>query len=151
MPLFGVHPLGWPAMEFQQSEHPKAKRWTPNASKVPCERPHRSDVKLTHGVARHPCHDLVASWSWESVHMANYIPIEILVADDSFEDVLFLSLAFRRAKINHSLSRVANGQEAIDYPRDKPPPDMLLLDLKMPGKDGFEVLEWIRSQPALAN
>ena len=83
--------------------------------------------------------------------MANYIPIEILVADDSFEDVLFLSLAFRRAKINHSLSRVANGQEAIDYLRDKPPPDMLLLDLKMPGKDGFEVLEWIRSQPALAN
>ena len=83
--------------------------------------------------------------------MANYIPIEIFVADDSFEDVLFLSLAFRRAKINHSLTRVANGQEAIDYLRDKSPPDVVLLDLKMPGKDGFEVLEWIRGQPALEN
>jgi CheY-like chemotaxis protein len=83
--------------------------------------------------------------------MANHIPIEILVADDSFEDVLFLSLAFRRARINHSLTRVANGKEAIEYLRDKSPPDVLLLDLKMPGADGFEVLEWIRKQPALQN
>jgi CheY-like chemotaxis protein len=81
----------------------------------------------------------------------NYMPVEILVADDSFEDVLFLSLAFRKAKINHSLTRVANGREAIEHLRDKPPPDLLLLDLKMPGVDGFEVLEWIRTQPALQN
>ena len=83
--------------------------------------------------------------------MANHIPIEILVADDSFEDVLFLSLAFRKARINHSMTRVANGKEAIEYLRDKSPPDVLLLDLKMPGADGFEVLEWIRKQPALQN
>ena len=83
--------------------------------------------------------------------MENYLPIEILVADDSSDDVLFLSHAFRRARINHSLTRVANGQEAIDYLREKSPPDVLLLDLKIPGKDGFKVLEWIRERPVLKN
>jgi len=83
--------------------------------------------------------------------MTNYIPIEILVVDDSLDDVLLLSLAFRRAKINHSLTRVANGQEAVDYLLQKSPPDVLLLDLKMPGIDGFEVLEWVRKQPAIKN
>jgi len=80
--------------------------------------------------------------------MASYIPIEILVADDSPEDVLLLSLAFRRAKINHSLIRVANGKEAIEYLRTKSLPDLVLLDLNMPGLDGFQVLEWLRGQPA---
>ena len=44
------------------------------------------------------------------------------VAELRERKVLFLSLAFRKAKINHSLIRVANGQEAIEYLRDKSPP-----------------------------
>ena len=80
----------------------------------------------------------------------NYLPIEILVVDDSSEDVLLLSMACRRSGINHSISRVADGKLAIEYLREKAPPDVLLLDLKMPRMHGFEVLEWIRQQPALA-
>ena len=80
---------------------------------------------------------------------ANYLPIEILVADDSSEDVLLLSMASRRSGINYSITRVADGMEAIEFLRDNPPPDVLLLDLKMPKMDGFEVLAWIRRQPAL--
>jgi CheY-like chemotaxis protein len=80
---------------------------------------------------------------------ANYLPIEILVVDDSSEDVLCLSMACRRSGINHSIIRVTDGKQAIEYLRDNAPPDVLLLDLKMPTMDGFEVLEWIRQQPAL--
>ena len=80
----------------------------------------------------------------------------ILYAEDDPDDVRILQLAFKRAKSEERLWFVDDGEVAIawlqgtgDYAnREKHPlPDVLLLDLKMPRKSGFEVLEWVRKSP----
>src|SRR5881296_1298924 len=84
----------------------------------------------------------------------------ILVADDSEEDILLIRKAFERGHITNPFFAVKSGDEAISYlkgegkysNRDEYPlPGLLLLDLKMPGTDGFEVLCWIRHQPGLSS
>jgi len=86
--------------------------------------------------------------------MLNEVPI--LLAEDDENDIFLMGRAFDRAGIPNPLSVVRNGQEAIDYlagtgeyaQRDKfPLPGLLLLDLKMPWMDGFDVLNWLRGQP----
>src|SRR5438552_4915657 len=83
----------------------------------------------------------------------------ILLAEDDPNDVLLLERAFQKAGLHNSLKIVHDGQQAIDYLSGRgiyadreqfPLPFLLLLDLKMPGTDGFEVLQWIRAQPELA-
>ena len=80
----------------------------------------------------------------------------ILYEEDEEDDVSLMQLAFKRAAIGHRLETVANGDQAVEYlmgsgaygDRDKHPlPCLILLDLKMPGKSGLEVLKWIRTQP----
>ncbi len=86
--------------------------------------------------------------------MLNEIPI--LLAEDDENDIFLMTRAFDRAGIPNPLVVVRNGQEAIDYlegtgrfqPRDKfPLPGFMLLDLKMPAVDGFDVLKWLRGKP----
>ena len=83
----------------------------------------------------------------------------ILVAEDDPTDAFFFQRAFRRAGIPVALHFVRDGQEVIDYLRGTGPfadrglypyPQLLLLDLRMPRLDGFDVLQWIRKQPALS-
>jgi len=83
----------------------------------------------------------------------------ILIADDSEDDITVIRKAFQKAFIPNPLYAVKSGEEAIAYfkgeglysNRDEYPlPDLLLLDLKMPGIDGFDVLRWIRQQPTLS-
>jgi CheY-like chemotaxis protein len=78
-------------------------------------------------------------------------PSAILIADDDENDVSLLKLAFEEAKISNPIRVVRDGQEAIDYlsrkgiyaDSDKHPwPAVMLLDLKMPRLDGFDVLTW---------
>jgi CheY-like chemotaxis protein len=82
----------------------------------------------------------------------------ILVIEDSSADILLVRRAFSQAKLTNPLQVVTNGEEAIAYlsgtgkyenRTEFPLPTLVLLDLKMPGIDGFEVLAWIRKNPNL--
>jgi CheY-like chemotaxis protein len=84
--------------------------------------------------------------------------LRILVAEDLEDSVEILKLAFERAGVKAQAHYVSDGEETIKYLKgeeafsnrsEHPLPAMLLLDLKMPGMDGFEVLEWLRFQPGL--
>jgi CheY-like chemotaxis protein len=82
----------------------------------------------------------------------------LLVAEDLPEEVFILKRALERARFSAPVHFVRDGQEALDYfsgegsfadRRQNPLPTLLLLDLKMPRLDGFQVLEWLRRQPGL--
>jgi len=81
----------------------------------------------------------------------------ILYAEDEKSDIFFLERAFQSAGSPHRLNAVPDGEQAIDYLAGKgrfadrarhPLPALVLLDINMPKKSGFEVLEWIRQQPS---
>jgi CheY-like chemotaxis protein len=82
----------------------------------------------------------------------------ILLIEDNADDVLLTRRAFSKAGIRSSLRVVEDGQRAVEYlcgtgeygDRELHPlPVLLLLDLKLPRRSGFEVLEWLRGQPGL--
>jgi CheY-like chemotaxis protein len=83
----------------------------------------------------------------------------ILLVEDNADDVSLFERAFGRTGFPHHLETVQSGDEAIAYlsrsgmyaDREQYPlPTLLLLDIKLPRKDGFEVLDWIRHHPNLA-
>jgi len=82
-------------------------------------------------------------------------PIEILLVEDNRGDVRLASEAFKEAKIINRLHVVRNGSEALDFLRRKetyfhaPHPDLILLDLNLPKKDGREVLAEIKQDEEL--
>jgi CheY-like chemotaxis protein len=82
----------------------------------------------------------------------------ILVVDDREDDILMLKRAFTKAKVLNPIQVARSGEEAIAYLKGEgrfanrtefPLPHLLLLDLKMPGLDGFDVIRWVKSQPEL--
>ena len=89
--------------------------------------------------------------------MNDYLPL-VLQVEDREEDVYLLKRAIQRAEVRAEVRAVVDGQEAIDYlagngryaDREQfPLPYLILLDLKLPLKTGFDVLAWIRAQPTL--
>lgn len=81
--------------------------------------------------------------------------IRILMAEDSPSDAELARQAFKNGKLLNELTIVKDGVEAIAYLRkegeykDVQRPDVILLDLNMPKKDGREVLEEIKKDPSL--
>lgn len=89
--------------------------------------------------------------------MSEHLPV-ILQVEDREEDVYLLKRAIERAEVHAEVHAVVDGQEAIDYLEGKGPfadrtqhplPYLILLDLKLPLKTGFDVLAWVRAQPPL--
>jgi CheY-like chemotaxis protein len=83
----------------------------------------------------------------------------ILAAEDQESAAVLLELAFEAAGLPYRLVIVGDGKCAVDYLKGKPPyddrarnplPGMVLLDLKMPRMDGFDVLAWLRKSKEFA-
>src|SRR5437588_6873838 len=79
----------------------------------------------------------------------------VLMVDDSEDDCLLIQMALRQAERLRFIGSVPDGEEVVAYLKGSgkyadreqyPVPDMMLLDLKMPRKTGFEDLEWLNSQ-----
>lgn len=81
-----------------------------------------------------------------------------LLVEDNPDHVKLLQRAFSKAQLVNPIQVARSGEEAIEYlsgvgkfsnRAEYPLPSLVLLDLKMPGIDGFEVLRWIRQQPGM--
>jgi CheY-like chemotaxis protein len=85
----------------------------------------------------------------------NWKPVEILLVDDNPGDVRLTREALREAKIANKLTVAMDGMEAMKMLHHHPPheqcprPDLILLDLNLPGMDGREILSHIKEDPEL--
>lgn len=81
--------------------------------------------------------------------------LDILLVEDNPGDVRLTMEALREAKLLNTITNVADGVEALAYLRQEGKyagasrPDLVLLDLNLPKKDGREVLAEVKSDPAL--
>jgi CheY-like chemotaxis protein len=81
----------------------------------------------------------------------------ILLIEDSQADVLIIERALREGSVDHRLTVIPDGRHALEYllrlqdpaSRSDLAPDLILLDLNLPGLDGCQVLTRIKSDPAL--
>jgi two-component system response regulator len=82
-------------------------------------------------------------------------PIEVLLVEDDPGDVVLTKEAFADNKVGNNLHVVSDGEEALRFLRqegefaESPRPDLILLDLNLPRKDGREVLEEVKEDPDL--
>jgi CheY-like chemotaxis protein len=82
-------------------------------------------------------------------------PIEVLLVEDDPGDVVLTKEAFDDNEVSNKLSVVSDGEEAMRFLRreadyaDAPRPDLVLLDLNLPRKDGRQVLEEIKADETL--
>jgi CheY-like chemotaxis protein len=90
--------------------------------------------------------------------MADGGPQTILIVEDSDDDYMATVRAFKKANLLNPVQRCTNGDQAIDYllqrgefsgPGKAPLPNIILLDLNLPGTDGKEVLRMIKADPNL--
>ncbi len=84
----------------------------------------------------------------------------VLHVEDDPNDVFFVAHAFGKIAPAVQLRRVSDGEEAVRYLRGEAPyddraaspaPMLVLMDVKLPKRNGLEVLEWMRAEPALAS
>lgn len=82
----------------------------------------------------------------------------VLLVEDNDDDVALVRRALDKGKVVNPLQVVKSGEEALEYligtgryanRLEYPLPELMLLDLKLPGINGFQVLRWLRQQPGL--
>jgi CheY-like chemotaxis protein len=82
----------------------------------------------------------------------------VLLVEDDLNDVFLVKRAFKTAAIRNPLQVVTDGLEAIHYLRAEgkyadrkayPLPRLVVMDIKMPRRTGFDVLEWVKHDPLL--
>ncbi|MBI5740158.1 MAG: response regulator [Nitrospirae bacterium] len=82
-------------------------------------------------------------------------PIEVLLVEDNPADVRLMRESLKDSKVRNYLHVVNDGEEAMSFLRREgkysgvPRPDLIMLDLNLPKKDGREVLEEIKNDPEL--
>ena len=82
-------------------------------------------------------------------------PVEILLVDDNEDDVVIIQEAFAGARLLTVITRTQDGEDALQYLRREGAykiarrPGLVLLDINMPKKNGFEVLTEMKADPAL--
>jgi len=81
----------------------------------------------------------------------------ILLIEDNDDDAMLIQRTLKSAGVTNPIRHLSDGDAAILYfrkrlksPTEKPLPSLVLLDLRLAGRQGVEVLQWIRQQPALA-
>ncbi len=86
------------------------------------------------------------------------IESSVLVVEDNSDDLFLLQRAIKKAGLDPRLQIATDGQQAVDYLSGTgkyadraafPIPRLILLDLKLPYLDGFDVLAWMRADPGL--
>jgi CheY-like chemotaxis protein len=82
----------------------------------------------------------------------------VLLVEDDLNDIFLVKRAFKMACIQNPLQVATDGEEAINYLRGDgkyadreayPLPKLIVMDIKMPRRTGFEVLEWVKSDGLL--
>ena len=78
-------------------------------------------------------------------------PVRILLVEDNAGDVYLLEKALKSCQLSYELIRYADGEQAIRALQkdDCGVPDLIILDLNLPRREGFEVLQTIRGKPAM--
>ena len=104
---------------------------------------------MSHGMSEQ------ASSSGQVLNRSIARPVQILLVEDSPSDAAMTKAALREARIANDVHVVGDGEKAIDFLRrqgayaEAPRPDLVLLDLNLPRKDGREVLADIKGDPQL--
>jgi CheY-like chemotaxis protein len=76
-------------------------------------------------------------------------PITVLLVEDDPGDVVLIQEAFEHNKVRNTLHVAGDGVEAMEFLRSGSRPDLILLDLNLPRKDGREVLAEVKGDAAL--